>query len=82
MRLFINSEYEGMVCKYWCILYTILSFIRVIKKVGLKAIPVKMPEREIILRSKSENARKALDLIKVTYPGRILGSVPTEQKKN
>ena len=44
----------------------------------LKAIPVKLPEGEIILRSESEKARKILDSLKIPYPGRILDTVPTK----
>ena len=44
----------------------------------LKAIPVKLPEGEIILRSESEKARKILDSLKILYPGRILDTVPTK----
>ena len=44
----------------------------------LKAIPVMIPEGEIVLRSESENARKILESMKMPYPGKILDSVPTK----
>ncbi len=43
----------------------------------LKAIPVRIPEGTITLRSESENARKILDKMDIPYPGRIVDSVPT-----
>ncbi|EQD28836.1 transposase, IS4 family protein, partial [mine drainage metagenome] len=43
----------------------------------LKAIPVRVPEGTITLRSESGNVRKILDQMKIPYPGRILDSVPT-----
>ena len=48
----------------------------------LKAIPVKIPEGEITLRSESENAKKVLDILKIPYPGRIVNSILTVQEKN
>ena len=44
----------------------------------LKAIPVMIPEGEIVLRSESGNARKILESMKIPYPGKILDSVPTK----
>jgi transposase len=44
----------------------------------LKAIPVMIPEGEIVLRSESDNARKILESMKIPYPGKILDSVPTK----
>ncbi|MCL5789891.1 MAG: transposase [Candidatus Thermoplasmatota archaeon] len=43
----------------------------------LKALPVKVSEGTITLRSESENARKILGDMKIPYPGRVLESVTT-----
>ncbi|MCL5439628.1 MAG: transposase [Candidatus Thermoplasmatota archaeon] len=43
----------------------------------LKAIPVKIPEGEIVLRSESESAQKILEELNIPYPGKIFDSVPT-----
>ncbi len=43
----------------------------------LKAIPVKVPEGMITLRSESENARRILEGMNIPYQGRIVESVPT-----
>ena len=44
----------------------------------LKAIPVMIPEGEIVLRSESGNARKILESMKIPYPEKILDYVPTK----
>ena len=48
----------------------------------LKAIPVRIPEGIITLRSESENAKKILDLLKIPYPRKVINNTLTVQVKN
>ena len=48
----------------------------------LKAIPVRIPEGIIMLRSESENAKKVLDLLKIPYPRKVINNTLTVQVKN